>query len=58
MPELPRYLLMDARARTDWDSATVFECCETLEEARESKDDYGTDTVIWDAVRNCEVTDA
>lgn len=52
----PRYVLMDARARTDWDAATVFEFCDTLEEARENAPDHGTDTVIWDRDNDCEVT--
>lgn len=37
---------MDGRAITDIDNATVFEHCETPEEAKENKDDYGDDCVI------------
>ena len=40
------YLLFDGRYRTDEDSAVCFEVCETLKEAKESCEDYGTGTVI------------
>lgn len=40
------YLLFDGRYRTDEDSATCFEVCETLQEAKRNAPDYGTDTVI------------
>lgn len=40
------YLLFDGRYIADPDRATCFEMCESLREARGSKDDYGTDTVI------------
>lgn len=40
------YLIMDSRAITDIDNATVFEHCETLKEAKENKDDYGDDCII------------
>ena len=46
--EQPRYVLMDGRARHDFDRAEVFECCDDLWEAREAAPYYGDDTLIWD----------
>ena len=40
------YLLYDARYRYDEDTATLFEVCDTLQEAKENAPDYGDDTVI------------
>jgi hypothetical protein len=52
------FAVMDARARNDIDSATVFEVCETLAEAKAVAPDYGdgccvvelrgrTQTLVW-----------
>lgn len=41
-----KYLIYDARYHTDPDRAVVFEVCDSLEEANNSKDDYGTDCVV------------
>ncbi len=40
------YDIFDARYKTDPDRATCFECCDTLKEARENKDDYGDGNII------------
>jgi hypothetical protein len=47
-----KYLLYDGRYRTDEDKAVCYEMCDSLKEANENKDDYGTDTVIVE----CEVS--
>jgi hypothetical protein len=40
------WMLFDGRYRTDEDRAVCYEVCETLKEAKDNADDYGTDTVI------------
>jgi len=40
------YTLYDARYLTDKDSAYVYDVCDTLEEARESKRNQFTDAII------------
>lgn len=40
------YLIYDARYRYDEDAATVFEVCDTVDEAEDNHKDYGNDTVI------------
>ena len=40
------WMLFDSRYRTDEDRAVCYEVCETLKEAKENVNDYGTDTVI------------
>lgn len=40
------YFLYDERFYTDEDSATCFEVCETLEEAREAAPDYGGCVIV------------
>ena len=41
-----KYFLYDARYRHNEDSATLFEVCDKLKEAKENCLDYGNDTVI------------
>lgn len=41
-----KYALYDGRYLSDPDSASCFEVCETLKEARKNKNSYGTNTVI------------
>ena len=40
------WMLFDGRYRVDEDSVVCYECCESLQEAKENADDYGNDTVI------------
>lgn len=40
------YLLYDSRYLNDPDEAIIFECCDTLYEAKGNMSDYGNDTVI------------
>lgn len=40
------YFIYDDRYYTDPDSATVYEVCETLEEARENGPDYGGFVIV------------
>ena len=40
------YWIYDQRYYSDPDSATVFEVCDTLKEARENKDDYGGGVIV------------
>lgn len=44
--KLKDYAIYDSRYSTDPDRAVCFEICDTLKEARESKDDYGDGSVI------------
>ena len=41
-----QFVLYDSRYLTDEDSATVYCCAETIEEAREDKNDMFPDAVI------------
>lgn len=43
-----QYWLMDGRAHYDIDSATVLECCPSLDRAYDSWHDFGDDTCIVD----------
>lgn len=40
------FMLYDGRYLTDENKAVCYEVCDSIEEARESKNDYGDDTVI------------
>lgn len=40
------YFIYDGRFHTDPDRALVMEVCDTLEEARKNRRDYGDDCVI------------
>jgi len=40
------YFIYDERYYTDPDSATVYEVCETLKEARENGPDYGGHVIV------------
>lgn len=42
---------MDSRAIDEIGNYTCFECCDTLEEAKESAPDYGNGCCIW----SCDV---
>jgi hypothetical protein len=43
---MKKYGLFDGRWLTDEDAAVCFEFCDTIEEARENRLEYGEDTVI------------
>ncbi len=51
--EIISYMLFDGRYLNNPDSAVCYEVCDSLKEARENKDDYGTDTVIVKATSKC-----
>jgi len=40
----------DSRYLTDPDEATCFEICDSLEEAKECREDYGSNTVVVKAM--------
>ena len=40
------WILYDGRYYSNPDRASIYEVCDSLKEARENKNDYGTDTVI------------
>lgn len=50
MKTITTFELYDGRYLTDPDSAICFEVCESLEEAMQEKDNYGTDTVVVKAI--------
>ena len=48
----PKYLIMDGRAMTDIDKATVLCCAATLEEAREDAKDFGEAVIVSNESEN------
>ena len=52
-----KYIVYDMRALVDTDEATIFEVCDSPEEAKESMEDYGYCCVYSYAVDNNELVD-
>ena len=50
------YMLFDGRYLTNKSKSTLYECCDTYDEAKITAKEYGEDTVIvYGEVVNCEI---
>jgi len=57
MSETISYFLYDGRYLSDPERSTLYECCDTLDEAIKEAPEYGDDTVIVEVVIiNDEIT--